>query len=267
MSTNPSPELKSLFEAALNEFEKRAGTNLVQHQTLDKLVNCESADSVIDVLQEQARAFRNFRGDNVKLMTWLKRTVNVLYTLSTSGVLGEGIGLPFPPAKAIFAGFAILLGAIKDISTSYDALVDLFESFESFLRRLDIYTNIPSTTAMTEIIVKILIELLSTISLAIQQAKQGRLKKLGKKLLGENDVEAVLERLDRLTREEAQTTAIQTLELVYGLVKNIKVVMDGGSVLMDDVHRTLVLIQQLASDINKLRRAYNYLGGIAGGDG
>ena len=65
--------------------------------------------------------------------------------------------------------------AIKDISTSYDALVDLFESFESFLRRLDIYTKIPPTTAITEIIVKILIELLCTISLAVQQAKQGRL--------------------------------------------------------------------------------------------
>jgi hypothetical protein len=44
--------------------------------------------------------------------------------------------------------------------------------------RLDIYTKIPSTTAMTQIIVKILIELLSTISLAIQQAKQGRLSEL-----------------------------------------------------------------------------------------
>jgi hypothetical protein len=37
----------------------------------------------------------------------------------------------------------------------------------------------------------------------------------------------VLERLDRLTREEAQMTAVQTLEVVYGLVENIKVVMDG----------------------------------------
>jgi hypothetical protein len=92
---------------------------------------------------------------------------------------------------------------------------------------------------MTEIIVKILIELLYTIALAIQQAKQGRLKKLGNKLLGENDVEAVLERLDRLTREEAQTTATQTLELVYGLVKNIKVVMDGGSVLIDYIRHAL----------------------------
>ena len=40
-------------------------------------------------------------------------------------------------------------------------------------------------------------------------------------------MEAVLQRLDRLTQEEAQTTATQTLEVVYGLVKNIKVVMDG----------------------------------------
>ena len=45
-------------------------------------------------------------------------------------------------------------------------------------------------------------------------------------------MEAVLQRLDRLTREEAQTTATQTLEVVYGLVKNIKIVMDGARELL-----------------------------------
>jgi hypothetical protein len=93
MSINSSPELKSLLETAWNEFEIKAGTNLVRHQIIDKLLNCESADSVIHILQEQAQPFRNFRGDDGKLMTWLKRTVNVLYSLSTSGLLGEGIGL------------------------------------------------------------------------------------------------------------------------------------------------------------------------------
>ena len=92
MSIDPPQELKSLFETALNEFEKRAGTNLIQHQIIDELKNCESADSVINVLQNQAQAFRNFRGDD-GLMAWLKRTVNVLYTLSTSSVLGGAIGL------------------------------------------------------------------------------------------------------------------------------------------------------------------------------
>ena len=52
--------------------------------------------------------------------------------------------------------------------------------------------------------------------------------KLGKKLLGENDIEAVLQRVDRLTQEEVRTTGAQTLELVYDLVKNIKIVMDGA---------------------------------------
>ena len=51
--------------------------------------------------------------------------------------------------------------------------------------------------------------------------------KFVKKLLGERDVEAVLRRLDRLTQDEARTTAAQTLEVVHGLVQNISVVMDG----------------------------------------
>jgi hypothetical protein len=47
------------------------------------------------------------------------------------------------------------------------------------------------------------------------------------KLLGENETEAVLQRLDRLNNEEARTTAAQTLEVVYGLVKRMKAVVDG----------------------------------------
>ena len=51
--------------------------------------------------------------------------------------------------------------------------------------------------------------------------------KLVKKVLGEDEVEAVLERLDRLTIDEARTTAAQTLELVYELVQNVRAVMNG----------------------------------------
>ena len=51
--------------------------------------------------------------------------------------------------------------------------------------------------------------------------------KFVKKLLGDNEIEAVLQRLDRLTQDEARTTSAQTLEVVYGLVKNMRVVMDG----------------------------------------
>ena len=47
-----------------------------------------------------------------------------------------------------------------------------------------------------------------------------------KRLLGERQVEATLQRLDRLTQEEALTTGAHTLEVVRGLSDDLKVVKD-----------------------------------------
>jgi hypothetical protein len=67
---------------------------------------------------------------------------------------------------------------VKDVSTSYDALLDLFDSLGVFLERLNIYIKISPTPAMTGIIVKIMVEMLSTIGLATKQITQGRLSEL-----------------------------------------------------------------------------------------
>ena len=57
---------------------------------------------------------------------------------------------------------------------SYDALVDLFASFENFLSRLNIYVGMPFSPALTNTLVKINVELISTLALATKQVKQGR---------------------------------------------------------------------------------------------
>jgi hypothetical protein len=57
---------------------------------------------------------------------------------------------------------------------SYEPLFDLLESIEHLLNRLDIYTRIPPTPAMDEIVAKIMVELLSTLALATKELKQGR---------------------------------------------------------------------------------------------
>ena len=57
-------------------------------------------------------------------------------------------------------------------------------------------------------------------------------EKFGKKLLGDIDIEAVLHRVDRLTLDEARTTAAQTLEIVYGLVENMRLVISGERTLL-----------------------------------
>ena len=52
-------------------------------------------------------------------------------------------------------------------------------------------------------------------------------EKLVGKLLGEKKIEAMVQRLDRLTQDEARQTVAQILKVVHGLVENMKVVMDG----------------------------------------
>ena len=85
--------IRSLFETALREYEKQAGTNLLDNRLIIKLQSCHSTDTITTVLQEQAQAFNKFRGGDGKLTRWLKRTVHVLHTLSTSSALGAGVGL------------------------------------------------------------------------------------------------------------------------------------------------------------------------------
>ena len=100
---------------------------------------------------------------------------------------------------------------------------------------------IPPTTTMTDFIVKIMIEVLSVFALATKYIKQGRFSecattytvsmtqyvivKFPKKQLGESEVEAVLQKLDQLTQDEAQMTVSQTLG--DDLVRNVRVVMEG----------------------------------------
>ena len=96
--------------------------------------------------------------------------------------------------KAIHTGLGILLSVcaflsslsahLRDIQTfqtvkgvldDYDTLADLLESVKHFLDRLDIYTRIAPTVSMTEMIIKILVELLSILALATKQLQQGKL--------------------------------------------------------------------------------------------
>lgn len=88
-----------------------------------------------------------------------------------------------------------------------------------------------------------MVEVLSVLSLATKQVKEGRFSmtfhplniypvsdhvpgKYVKKLMGESEIDAALQRLDRLTIDEARMTGTETLQVVHSLVSNLKLVMD-----------------------------------------
>jgi len=64
--------------------------------------------------------------------------------------------------------------ATKDSNSSYDTLINLLETIEHFLGRLDVYIGLPLTGDMGKILVKIMVELLSTIALVTKQIKRSR---------------------------------------------------------------------------------------------
>ena len=84
---------------------------------------------------------------------------------------------------------------------------------------------------MTDIIVKIMDEVLNIFAIATKELKQGRAsmslpritrlhtnlgsEKFLKKLAGRKDIEDALKRLDRLTQEEALMAAAQILNLAH----------------------------------------------------
>jgi len=205
-----SSRFRALFESAFQAYEKKTGISLAEHPLAVQLQSFDSVESITTLLQNQTQAFREFRGSD-RVMKLIKDIASILATLSATASLGDSIGLvrqkslmaslmvltfslqPFPPATAIYAGLAILLSVCAiplllcghpcDIQVNqaargeidcYDALVDLLESIENFLSRLDIYTQIPPTPAMDDIVVNILVELLSTLALATKELKQGR---------------------------------------------------------------------------------------------
>ncbi|KAI0292462.1 hypothetical protein B0F90DRAFT_1671141 [Multifurca ochricompacta] len=168
----------------------------------------------------------------VGVIKWLKRLARILNELSTNGVLpSEDTCLPSHPVKAVLAAIGVLLVTVDatQVRPDYEMLIDLLRSIESFLKCLSTNVKIPPTMAVRDMVVMILLELLSTLALATQQAKQGRLRKLGEKLLGEHDIEAMLQRLSQGGQQGAQMAATQTLDIIHGLVQNMKALIDGDT--------------------------------------
>jgi hypothetical protein len=83
--------LQLLFDAAIHDYEKQTGMKLIEDPLARQLENCSSVDSIIAILQEQARAFTQFRRDDDKVMKPLKRVVQVTHALSTSLVSRVGL--------------------------------------------------------------------------------------------------------------------------------------------------------------------------------
>ena len=68
--------------------------------------------------------------------------------------------------------------AVNDASASRVKLIELFNRIEHFFHRLEIYTGVTPTMAMTDIIVEIMGEALTILAIATTEVKRGRFSEL-----------------------------------------------------------------------------------------
>jgi predicted transcriptional regulator len=96
---------------------------------------------------------------------------------------------------------------------------------------------------MMDIIMKIMVEVLSILSIATKEIKEKRMSELTtnaisrlahphierffKKLAGGSDVEDALKRLDGLTREEARMAIAQILKATHNVDDRLKAIFEG----------------------------------------
>ena len=88
--------LRVLFEAALEDYKQQTGIELAQHPLARRLEDCNSVESVADVLREQAQDLDKLR-EKDKVLKPLKKVLAVLQILpSAAANFAQDVGLVCP---------------------------------------------------------------------------------------------------------------------------------------------------------------------------
>ncbi|KAH9167680.1 hypothetical protein EDB89DRAFT_1890367 [Lactarius sanguifluus] len=244
-----SSNIESIFDAALKSYKEKTKNDLKKHDLFKQLEACNSPAEILAVFQAARFDFSPTASDD-RLNKWLVPTINVLYAFS--GALSEGVALVFPPANLVFAGVGILLLAAKGVTASQDILVDIFGRIEGFFVRLEIYTEVLLTPAMTDKMVEITVEILGILATATKEMKRSRAKKFVKKVAGWTDLEDGLKKLDNLTDEEVAMASARILKLTYIIDNKVTVVGEGVKVIDEKVQVVKSEVQLVGANVKEI---------------
>src|SRR5579863_2457070 len=76
---------------ALADYANQTGIDLSQNPFVEKLQQPTTPDSILELLQEREKSFKEYRNGNRKLISCLSPAVHVLHAFS--GILGEAVSL------------------------------------------------------------------------------------------------------------------------------------------------------------------------------
>ncbi|KAJ7691803.1 hypothetical protein B0H17DRAFT_1200919 [Mycena rosella] len=241
-------EFDALWTDALNKYSEETGSDLLRSEYAQLFDDCDSVDTVVDALEEEMENFKKFRADDSKWATLRNKLKPVVhFLLLFNDAVAEAASSHTPGGNSILVAFGVLLTvgrsnliyilfhnavqATQGVSERYDALVELFEKLESFLGRLGIRLEPPSSLGPVSktIAVKILAHLLHVFALSTKLIKKKRIKDQRfstahyvQVLFRNQDMKDVLARLDELTTLETQAIVAETQTTAAEILAGVK---------------------------------------------
>ena len=157
---------------------------------------------------------------------------------------------------------------MKDVSGSHDTVIYLFERIHFFVQRLKSYTGMELTNESTELLGKIMAQLLRILALSTKAMTDKRiselirsrcfsladygLEKIMKKLLGRKEVEEAVSQLDMLTKEESLMVVVRNLAIAQDVDGNVKETKVLAEDIDGNVKATKVLVENNAKGIERV---------------
>jgi len=125
---------------------------------------------------------------------------------------------------------------------------------EFFFIRLEKYIHVRPSAAMTDVMVKIMIEVITILGIVTKEVRQGRTsmslffilfpkidlraERYLKSLVGRKDIESALQRLEKLTREEVRMAIAEALTIsrdIDVIVKDVDKRLEGVDETVQDI--------------------------------
>ena len=74
----------SIFNAALQKYNRNTNQDLAKHPLLPRLQSCQSPDAILAILREQTPESSQSQSSDGGLTRWVTPTVNVMYSFSAT---------------------------------------------------------------------------------------------------------------------------------------------------------------------------------------
>ncbi|KAI2823063.1 hypothetical protein CBS115989_1773 [Aspergillus niger] len=246
------------WDLALKRYTAAVGRQLDD----PSLPHPSSVEELLNRLDSQNGHFSQFRENKRSLFNILTCICN---PIERFGSMAASIASnAFPASSVCFSAITYLIDAAKDVSASYNAVIELFFTLKDFLVRLAIYDGSRMSDALQAKVVDILVTLLEIFGQAtklVRAGLRGRIIQFTKNALLGSDktLQGLVAKLDRLCQTEHQLVGAETLsetKKANVAVENLSAVLNGASLVLEDNHGRLA---QAQADLQRLVEGQNDL--------